>query len=72
MMFDMATVFAGGAGALVIFGLLRGYSMWRSWSNTQKENDEIEMDKMIAEAIKDGNVELIAKLRKYFLAYKKR
>jgi hypothetical protein len=72
MMLDMATVFASVAGALVIFGLLRAYSMWRSWSNTQKENDEIEMDKMIAEAIKVGNVELIAKLRKYFLAYKKR
>lgn len=70
-MFDMATVFAGGASALVIFGLFRGYSMWKSWSNNQKTNDEIKMDKMIADAIKAGNVELVAKLRKYFLAYKK-
>lgn len=70
-MLNLETIFAGGAGALVIFGLLRGYSMWKSWSNTQKTNDEIEMDKMIADAIKAGNVELVAKLRKYFLAYKK-
>ena len=70
-MLDTETVFAGGAGALVIFGLLRGYSMWKSWSNNQKTNDEIKMDKMIADAIKAGNVELVAKLRKYFLAYKK-
>ena len=68
----MSTVFAGGAGAIVLFGLLRGYTMWRHWSNDSKTNDEIEMDKMIADAIKDGNVELIAKLRKYFLAYKKK
>lgn len=70
-MIDTETIFAGGTGVLVIFGLLRGYSMWKSWSNNQKTNDEIKMDKMIADAIKAGNVELVAKLRKYFLAYKK-
>ena len=71
-MIDVSTIFAGGASAIVVFALFRGYSMWKSWSNTSKTNEEIEMDKKIAEAIKAGDVELIARLRKYYLAYKKK
>lgn len=71
MMIDTATVFATGIGAVVIFGLLRGYTMWKRWSNNSKTNDEIDMDKMISDAIKKGDVELIAKLRKYFLTYRR-
>lgn len=71
MMIDTATVFATGIGAVVIFGLLRGYTMWRRWSKNSKINDEIDMDKMISDAIKKGDVELIAKLRKYFLKYRR-
>ena len=72
MMIDLSTVFAGGAGALIVFGLLRGYSMWKRWSNNSKLNEEIDIDKLISDAIKSGNTELIAKLRKYFLTYGKK
>lgn len=72
MMIDLSTVLAGGAGAIVAFGLLRGYSMWKKWSNNSKMNEEIDIDKLISDAIKSGNTELIAKLRKYFLTYGKK
>ena len=70
-MIDISSVLAGGAGALIVFGLLRGYSMWKRWSNNAKLNEEIDIDKLISDAIKAGNTELIAKLRKYFLTYSK-
>ena len=72
MMIDLSSVLAGGAGAIVVFGLLRGYSMWKKWSNNSKMNEEIDIDKLISDAIKSGNTELIAKLRKYFLTYGKK
>ena len=72
MMIDISSVLAGGAGALIVFGLLRGYSMWKRWSNNAKLNEEIDIDKLISDAIKAGNTELIAKLRKYFLTYSKK
>jgi len=71
-MLDIGTVSAIAAGGGLLFGLFRLYTMWRRWSNTNKINDEIEIDKKIADAIKAGDVETIAKLRKYFLSYKKR
>ena len=71
-MIDLSSVLAGGAGAIVVFGLLRGYSMWKKWSNNSKMNEEIDIDKLISDAIKSGNTELIAKLRKYFLTYGKK
>lgn len=71
MYFDTAMVLAGGLGTALAFGLFRLYMMWRRWSNSSKENDEINWDKKIADAIKQGDVELIAQLRKYFLTYKR-
>ena len=71
-MLDVGTVVALALGGGLGFGLIRLYSMWRRWSSNSKVNDEIAMDKKIADAIKAGDVETIAKLRKYFLSYKKR
>ena len=72
MSFDITTVLAGAVAIASTFGLFRLYKMWRSWSNSSKINDEIEMDKKISDAIKQGDVELIAKLRKFFLTYRQR
>ena len=71
MYLDTTTVFAGSLGTALAFGLFRAYIMWRRWSNASKENDEINWDKKIADAIKHGDVEAIARLRKYFLSYKR-
>jgi hypothetical protein len=71
MFFDTSTVFAGGVASVMAFLLVRGFIWWRRWSKTSKFNDEIKMDKMISDAIKAGDVNLIAQLRKYFLVYKK-
>jgi hypothetical protein len=71
MIFDISTVIAGGATAILSFLLIRGFMLWRKYNNTQKANDEIKMDKMISDAIKAGDTELIAKIRKYFLHYRK-
>jgi len=68
-MFDISTVLAGGGGVVVLFALIRGFIAWKRWSNLSKSNDEIDMDKTIADAIKSGDVQKIAKLRKYFLIY---
>ena len=71
MYLDTTTVFAGSLGTALAFGLFRAYIMWRRWSNSTKENEEIDWDRKIADAIKQGDVEAIARLRKYFLSYKR-
>ena len=72
MYLETGTVVASGVGAVLVFTLMKGYTLWRRWSNQSKINDELDMDKLISDAIKSGNTELIAKLRKYFLTYKPR
>ena len=72
MLLDVATVVATGIGAVGVFGIYRAYTVWRRWSNQSKINDEIELDRQIADAIKNGDAEFIAKLRKYLLMYGKR
>ena len=71
MYLDTTTVFAGSLGTAIAFGLFRLFIMWKRWSNSTKENEEIDWDAKIAEAIKQGDVEAIARLRKYFLSYKR-
>lgn len=71
MYLDTTTVFAGSLGTALAFGLFRLFVMWKRWSNSSKENEEIDWDKKIADAIKLGDVEAIARLRKYFLSYKR-
>lgn len=71
MYLDTTTVFAGSLGTALAFGLFRAYIMWRRWSNSSKENEEIDWDRKIADAIKQGDTEAIARLRKYFLSYKR-
>lgn len=71
MYLDTTTVFAGSLGTALAFGLFRAFIMWKRWSNSTKENEEIDWDKKIADAIKMGDTEAIARLRKYFLSYKR-
>lgn len=71
MYLDTTTVFAGSLGTAIAFGLFRAFMAWKRWSNASKENDEIDWDKKIADAIKMGDTEAIARLRKYFLSYKR-
>lgn len=68
-MLDTETVIASGLGSLMLFFLFRGYVLWRKWSNKSKTDDEIDLDRKIAEAIKNGDVVTVAKLKKYLQMY---
>ena len=71
-MLDIETILASGLGAVLLFFLHRGYVLWRKWSNKSKVDDEIDIDREIAEAIKNGDAETIARLKKYYQMYMKR
>ena len=66
---DTETVVAGGLGTVILFFVYRAYSIWKKWSKKSQLDDEIAIDKRIAEAIKNGDVLLLAKLKKYYQTY---
>lgn len=71
-MLDTETIIAGSLGTAILFFFHRAYVLWRRWSSKAKLDDEIGIDRKIAEAIKNGDVLLVAKLKKYYQTYAKR
>lgn len=66
---DTETIVASGLGTVMLFLIYRAYSIWKKWSKKSRLDDEIAIDRRIAEAIKNGDVLLLAKLKKYYQIY---